>query len=336
MRNPIFDIMKFVAIIAMIVGHCVHDWRFFLVYPWHMPLFFIVSGYFFKPLNIGTIIKQNFQRLIIPYFISSILVICGSYILNNENAYADISTISLTLLLGGGNLDFSPYYGIGWFFVALFFSHLIYGIIYKYSKSPTSVTIWSIIVSCIGYFIGTKYGRYIPFQLSQACISIIFIHVGYLSSKHLSIPIKSHQWVWWSLSIIFLSASIYFGALDMFTNKYTFFPINILGAIGGTFIVMQLCYLCTIYTPKIALRLAQLGSISILIYIVHLLEHSLNLSLKTTTYILSHCGNYEQTIIEKILFSLIISLLLYNIPIVRRVFRLSKNPQYIDIKTSKL
>lgn len=328
--------MKFVAIIAMIVGHCVHDWRLLLVYPWHMPLFFIVSGYFFKPLNIGTIAKQNFQRLIIPYFISSILVICGSYVLNDGNSNTDISTISLTLLLGGGNLDFSPYYGIGWFFIALFFSHIIYGIIHKYSKSLKSVTIWSIIVSCIGYFIGTKYGRLIPFQLTQACISIIFIHIGYFSSKLLSIPIKSHLWIWWSLSIIFLAASIYFGTLDMFTNKYTLFPINILGAIGGTFITMQLCYLCAIYMPKTALKLAQLGSISVLIYIVHLLEHSLGLSFKTTTYILSHFGNYEQTIIEKILFSLIISLLLYNIPIVRRVFRLSKNPQYIDIKTSKL
>ena len=328
--------MKFVAIIAMIVGHCVHDWRLLLVYPWHMPLFFIVSGYFFKPLNIGTIAKQNFQRLIIPYFISSILVICGSYILNDGNSGTDISTISLTLLLGGGNLDFSPYFGIGWFFIALFFSHIIYGIIHKYSKSLKSVTIWSIIVSCIGYFIGTKYGRLIPFQLTQACISIIFIHIGYFSSKLLSIPIKSHLWIWWSLSIIFLAASIYFGTLDMFTNKYTLFPINILGAIGGTFITMQLCYLCAIYMPKTALKLAQLGSISVLIYIVHLLEHSLGLSFKTTTYILSHFGNYEQTIIEKILFSLIISLLLYNIPIVRRVFRLSKNPQYIDIKTSKL
>ena len=328
--------MKFVAIIAMIVGHCVHDWRLLLVYPWHMPLFFIVSGYFFKPLNIGTIAKQNFQRLIIPYFISSILVICGSYVLNDGNSNTDISTISLTLLLGGGNLDFSPYFGIGWFFIALFFSHIIYGIIHKYSKSLKSVTIWSIIVSCIGYFIGTKYGRLIPFQLTQACISIIFIHIGYFSSKLLSIPIKSHLWIWWSLSIIFLAASIYFGTLDMFTNKYTLFPINILGAIGGTFITMQLCYLCAIYMPKTALKLAQLGSISVLIYIVHLLEHSLGLSFKTTTYILSHFGNYEQTIIEKILFSLIISLLLYNIPIVRRVFRLSKNPQYIDIKTSKL
>ena len=42
-----------------------------------------------------------------------------------------------------------------------------------------------------------------------------------------------------------------------------------------------------------------------------------------------------ETTIEKILFTLIVSLLLYQIPIVRRIFRLSKSPQYTDIKTSK-
>ena len=31
----------------MIIGHCVNDWRLPLIYAWHMPLFFIVSGYFF-------------------------------------------------------------------------------------------------------------------------------------------------------------------------------------------------------------------------------------------------------------------------------------------------
>jgi fucose 4-O-acetylase-like acetyltransferase len=49
MRNPTFDIMKGIGIVAMIVGHCILPYSLsHYIYAWHMPLFFFVSGYFYK------------------------------------------------------------------------------------------------------------------------------------------------------------------------------------------------------------------------------------------------------------------------------------------------
>lgn len=54
-RDITFDIMKGVAILAMIAGHCFIPLKLHhFIYIWHMPLFFMVSGYFFLlPLHPG-------------------------------------------------------------------------------------------------------------------------------------------------------------------------------------------------------------------------------------------------------------------------------------------
>ena len=71
-RDSALDIMKGMAILAVIVGHCIpYDcWAHKLIFTFHMPLFFIVAGFLYKP-NISYRSKfiADFRRLIIPYLI---------------------------------------------------------------------------------------------------------------------------------------------------------------------------------------------------------------------------------------------------------------------------
>ena len=335
MRNPVFDMMKFAAIMAMIVGHCVHDWRQTIVYCWHMPLFFFVGGYFFKPSAITSAIKYNAKRLLIPYLICSviaILFICGNNIFSPNT---NITKLITPLFFGGGQFLGNYYIYQIWFFVALFICSIIYTIINNYTSNNLHRTIIVVIISTIGYCLGQYYTTDIPFLIPQACIATIFFHVGYLYKEYNSITPKSHSFVWWFFSIIFVSWSFSIGAIDVLIDKYPLFPINILGALGGTFVVMQLCFYASSIAPKISKKIAFLGSLSILIFSVHFIEHTFGISKYITSKLLFFIDNYKETTFEKILFALIVSLLLYQIPIVRRMFRLSKSPQYTDIKASK-
>ena len=48
-RDVSIDIMRGIGILSMLVGHCViPDLLHKFIYMWHMPLFFIASGYFFR------------------------------------------------------------------------------------------------------------------------------------------------------------------------------------------------------------------------------------------------------------------------------------------------
>ncbi len=78
------DIAKGIAIILVVIGHAIPDATtkqgissgslallHSLIYGFHMPLFFLISGYFVNTLSTassrGTQIWKKFQRLMVPY-----------------------------------------------------------------------------------------------------------------------------------------------------------------------------------------------------------------------------------------------------------------------------
>ncbi|MFC6171581.1 acyltransferase family protein [Loigolactobacillus jiayinensis] len=61
------DIAKAIGIIAVVVGHAYpeHDTFYKVLYWWHMPLFFMIGGFFLRPLQLGQF-KTFAQHKLIP------------------------------------------------------------------------------------------------------------------------------------------------------------------------------------------------------------------------------------------------------------------------------
>lgn len=84
-RQPVFDIMKGMAIIAVVMGHFddipVILSRF--IYSFHMPLFFIVAGYFYHPCaSLSEKIYGDFKRLIFPYLLTFGILLVNAFLLH--------------------------------------------------------------------------------------------------------------------------------------------------------------------------------------------------------------------------------------------------------------
>ena len=331
MRNPIFDIMKFIAIIAMIVGHCAHDWRQGLVYTWHMPLFFMIGGYFFKPQPMLQSIKYNFRRLLVPYIVTALILIVVLFFKQSPQIFE----YHLTSLITGSTMT-EPWDIIFpiWFLFSLFMCSITFNAISHFFKSNIWKSIIVVSITTICYILAKMGHNNIPFTLIQSGCALIFFHIGYLFNKYDSITPKSHTAIWWIGAITFIIISYFEGGLNIAGNRYSNIIINILGAMGGTFIVMQASYYFHISFPNLSKKIAFLGSHSLLILIIHTLDANFGFAPGLTAKLFFFIENIGPNIAEQIIFSLIVSLLLYQIPIVRRVLRLSK-PQYIDIKTSK-
>jgi acyltransferase len=63
------DNVKGLAIILVVLGHIASPFSAF-IYSFHMPLFFIVSGFFLNPTNeLKSEIFRSFKRLFKPFFI---------------------------------------------------------------------------------------------------------------------------------------------------------------------------------------------------------------------------------------------------------------------------
>lgn len=71
-RIEYIDIAKGIAIIMVLLGHidlCPIGLKS-SIYSFHMPLFFILSGYFMKEgIEIRLLIKKLFKSLMVPYLI---------------------------------------------------------------------------------------------------------------------------------------------------------------------------------------------------------------------------------------------------------------------------
>ena len=71
-RDQTLDIVKGIGIILMVMGHsgapaCLHD----IIYTFHMPLFFIASGWFFSERNIEdckSFAVRKFNGIYLPYW----------------------------------------------------------------------------------------------------------------------------------------------------------------------------------------------------------------------------------------------------------------------------
>lgn len=136
-----FDIAKGIGIILVVIGHqniphSVTNW----IFSFHMPLFFILSGFFFSSKRkFYEIFKRRVKSLIIPYvFFYALNFILFCFL--RDNYY---SSFSFSI---GQNLAL-------WFLPVLFLSELLIKLSYNYRFSFTFVCfIYSIINSYFSLF----------------------------------------------------------------------------------------------------------------------------------------------------------------------------------------
>lgn len=174
MRDSIIDIMKAIGIIAMIIGHCgapevIEDF----IFSWHMPLFFLVSGYFFKPKSLGDSLRQNIRSLVIPYAISAIVLLS---LLTNKS---DLHNLFLSFFVGAGShrVPFFGQYFVGaiWFLLALFWCRItINAILTKVLPVYSGGVI--VVISIIATYLGTHIN--FPTNILQGLSAMLFYWIG--------------------------------------------------------------------------------------------------------------------------------------------------------------
>lgn len=68
------DFLKGLAIILVVIGHNANDDIKEFIYSFHMPLFFIMSGFLFSPKPIKQYFRKSVKRLVIPYIAFMIVI----------------------------------------------------------------------------------------------------------------------------------------------------------------------------------------------------------------------------------------------------------------------
>lgn len=250
------DISRAICIILVVIGHyipenspswylTIHD----VIYTFHMPLFMFLSGYVYwvkrKPVRYKDFIWKKFQRLMIPYFFVSIIVISLKLLtksgLSVENPVEISSFYKMFYLPTAGFFL--------WFLITLFLIFLI--IPFFNSRKRLFILL---ILSVVLYFLPISFPQ--QFCLAQFKVNLLYFVLGCTVFECINISRVLDNVSVLILVFVFVALYILNQHVDLlYVNK----TLSILIAFVGIVFISNLSKqieLKTIYQKKIFITLA--------------------------------------------------------------------------------
>ena len=248
-----------------------------ICFTFHMPLFFILSGYFMHPEREFRWKKES-KELIATYGLTALTIVAinsiGAFIMRTGTQQVFKGWAAAAYYGAGdlGNYLWPVPFRIGalWFLLALFWAHLFVHIAYK-SKHPSIIIVGLFIV---GYVSAQVY--WLPLSIQSGMTAAAFVYCGVLAKQHGFIEYaRAHWWVVVIAAAIWVAAIVGFDGFSMAMNQYgrgPHFVLSVLGALTGTVSVLTVSMLLDRHVNSAADILSRFGKNSLAILCIHIIE----------------------------------------------------------------
>lgn len=279
-RDITFDIMKGIGIILVLIGHV---WSVYtpnahrFIFSFHMPMFFIVAGYFSKSYtdkqSAWHSVKHFFIRLCVPAIITQIAIVLWALLdkYAKGGSWDGVITELLSVFWADVYGPMTPWgkltYGVIWFLLALFVSKCL---LLLFSRLKA----WAIPISfslALGAIALHHVFPYSIWSITLGLTALPFVTIGWWFRNN-KIPI-------WLIVVCIACWVIAFvcSDMDMYEFRYACYPLNALGAMGGTYCLYWFCKAISKLQEVKFIRFvprmfAYLGVISLIIMCVHCFE----------------------------------------------------------------
>lgn len=179
-RLEYIDLAKGVCITLVIIGHTGLSITIPGLDAVRMPLYFILSGLFFKDYGgLGHLFKKKFNKILFPflffYLTAYVVFYTVEYLLpgfmtTGARGIADIWT------------QRQYFNGPIWFLLALFWANIMFCIISQLINNLYFQGLIVIIIGCFGAYLGLKF-VFLPFMIDSAMTALPFFWFGYVLKK---------------------------------------------------------------------------------------------------------------------------------------------------------
>ncbi len=184
MRIETADRLKGLCIVLMIAGHCLvpkalHD----AIYLFHIPMFFFIAGFFFKPAPIVKRLRSDVRRLLLPYFVCVLVVALrygmDAFRIGNGDALVRLLVASVVV---GPDIDFGKWTGLAigpvWFLCSLFWCRTVLNLLLHLRHGVMVSMLVGLGCCCVGQRL------HLPLGLMQGMTGTFFAGAGYLAGNH--------------------------------------------------------------------------------------------------------------------------------------------------------
>ena len=294
MKDNTFTIAKGIGIILVVLGHCtcvgnyISVFRF--IYLFHMPLFFFISGFFFKKCyiyDVKSFVYKRIKRLYLPFVMWNLLFIILHNFFYHINIYSNlygfnggvsklynykdiIYNIIQVLEFRGGEVLLGPL----WFLPVLFFSSFIalFGLYFFYKireKNRKDYTLIIFFVSLSVFFMYKKIGIFYITSMSLNATAI-YLSGYFIKQNNYYNKLLKYKYCLIVLTAILLTVCSIAHPISLMsmTTCFDIVYIYIIGLIGVFFVI----FLSNIISnTKCSSLLSLLGNNTMIILILHLL-----------------------------------------------------------------
>lgn len=247
-RLDFIDLAKCFGIFTMVWCHGmvtqnVDIW----VHGFHMPLFFLLSGWCFsvkRNPRLLPFLKSRVSSLIIPYVFWSVVLYAGwqlFYLVTDPTKTVPLKTLCYSLFYN--NAMVSPYCAVQWFLTCMFFTQLLgWGILKLTKEKPLPTAFWCVGLGLAGWLMGYLPFR-LPLSLDVAFSATCFLLIGWLlgqikNQKRLLHPLMGVVGVGLGSWLIFVNGYVNMRVIS-FANPLLFYIAATIFTLG----VLSLCRL---------------------------------------------------------------------------------------------
>ena len=250
------DIAKALGIIAVVLGHSGVPSLEHFVNLYHMPLFFFISGFFYKDKYTAdpiTLVKKRLISLYKPFVIYETIFLLLHNFFFKINVYSILFDVGsgriilpydtvgfikgfLSILLFAGR---EPMAGVFWFFTTLFFVNiafcfLSYFVIKLFKKNREYIRALLIILLFVVGNLTTKLGYNIP-RFNNSLVMVLIFYFGYMFKKYENHIDTENPFYAVIATLLLCTGSIY-GSVAVGTNVYLSPDFLIASALLGIYL----------------------------------------------------------------------------------------------------
>ena len=286
-RIEYIDIARGIGILLVVMGHndfaVVSPFVYKLIYSFHMPLFFFLSGYFINPsIQFWSFFKKRFNSLLKPYFFTIFLIYFVSVSFGKMGFQTAIGRIIKSLYGAGYYIDWVQLWFLPHLFVVSLYAFVFYAVV---AKINSRLVRWLILLLTLGLaslflktfypfslpIFGKEYELFgLPFSLDLVLLSGFFFILGSEARHITSDELFGNIFflIGTGAAVILLNA--FFSArIDFNTRLYESFLINTLEAVVGILFILALSRQIELRTQWLSSLFKYFGKISLILLLFH-------------------------------------------------------------------
>lgn len=290
-RIAYLDAAKGIGILFVVLGHnhikVDYPILYQVVYSFHMPFFFLISGMFFKTeYGFVELARRRFNSLLRPFLAYMAVVYSASIFFTKIDLTTIFPRILKALYAGPNTLEWIPLWFLPHLFLVNLFAFLL--IKFVYDRLPwvwlrllflvamlaagvaTLQLFWPVKLSLLNHDF-QFYG--LPWSADLLLITGAFFILGYELRRTFLAPLTESRYAGWFFlgsAILFTALQIFFQTtIDFYIRSYGSFVVSTLEAVSGSLLILFLARWLETGPERIFNAFRYLGTASIVLLIFH-------------------------------------------------------------------